>query len=416
MRATSPDVRCAIYTRKSVDERRNKDLSTLENQRNYCSAYIKSQAGQGWTELSENYDDGGFSGGDLKRPALARLREDIAAGHVDTVIVYKIDRLSRSIRDFVNLVAEFDKVGVSFVSITQAFDTSTSMGRLTLNVLLSFAQFERELTGERLRDWFAGARGRGLWTTDRPYGYAKANGNFLVPHPDEAPIVKRIYQRYCRLGSCRLVADELFADGIFNKAGRPWSASMVLHTIKHRVYRGELVHKHKSLPGLHEPIISEQLWARTHSVYVKSKWRTRALVVQPVPAMLKGLVFDRTGHRMHHTFLHSKGRLYRYYVAGGEYRRYGASAEAYMRFRASELEMAVVDIVDRLTGSIWKDRSQAQNMEIVRRHVERIDIGLESMTVRFRMGAEITAEASGRLGKRHRHAKRGGGVERSGSD
>ena len=153
--------RCAIYTRKSNEERQDAQFTTLQNQREYCSAFILSQAGEGWIENPALYDDGGFSGGTLKRPALERLRADVAAGAVDVVVVYKIDRLSRSLRDFTNLVAELEASGVSFVSVTQAFDTATSMGRLTLNVLLSFAQFERELTGERLRDWFAGARARG---------------------------------------------------------------------------------------------------------------------------------------------------------------------------------------------------------------------------------------------------------------
>lgn len=393
-------VRCAIYTRKSSSEGLKAEFTSLENQREACEAYTLSQKTRGWSPLPACYDDGGYSGGTLRRPALAQLRADIAAGLIDIVLVYKIDRLSRSLRDFVNLVAEFEKYGVSFVSVTQAFDTATSMGRLTLNVLLSFAQFERELTSERLKDWFAGARSRGLWVPERPYGYIKANGNFLAPHPIEAPIVKRIYQRYCKLGSCRLVADELFAAGIMNKSGRPWTGSMILHAIKHRVYRGEIVHRRQSLPGHHEPIISEHLWQRAHKTYLNAKWHRRTLVKSPVPAALKGLVFDRDGMRMHHTFLRSKGRLYRYYIAGAEFRRYGTGSQSYMRFRAEELERSVLDVAYRLTGSKWTERSQSDIQTFLRRHVDRVDIGLDDMRITFRTGAVITAEPSGRLGPR----------------
>ncbi|MGI4764380.1 MAG: recombinase family protein [Janthinobacterium lividum] len=392
--------RCAIYTRKSSYEKADAQFTSLQNQREYCAAFIAAQAGEGWVESPDTFDDGGFSGGSLVRPSLTRLRAAIAAGSIDTVIVYKIDRLSRSLRDFANLVAEFEARGVTFVSVTQAFDTGSSMGRLTLNVLLSFAQFERELTGERLRDWFAGARARGLWVPDRPYGYAKADGNNLVPHPEEAHIVRRIFQRYAKLGSCRLVADELFADSVMNKAGRPWNASMVLHTIKHRVYRGEIVHRRKSLPGHHEPIVSERLWQRAQKTYLDSKWRRRATQSSPVVAALKGLVFDRTGSRLHHTFLHSKGRLYRYYIASAERRRYGTGSDAFMRFRAADLEGSVLDIVQRLAGYAPRNRQRWEDVDMLRRHVERVDIGLDDMCVRFRTGAEVRAEPGGRLGPR----------------
>jgi len=392
--------RCAIYTRKSSDERREAGFTTLQNQREYCAAYILSQSGEGWVELPDHFDDGGCSGRTLIRPALKQLRAEIAARRVDVIVVYKIDRLSRSLRDFTNLLVEFDAAGVTFVSVTQAFDTTTSMGRLTLNVLLSFAQFERELTGERLRDWFAGARAKGLWVSERPYGYVKASGNNPVSHPTEAAVVKQIFKRYCALGSCRLVADELFNDGILNKSGRPWSGCMVLHTIKHRVYRGEIVHQREGLPGNHEPIVSEQLWKRAHRTFEQSRWRRRALVEPPVPAMLKGLIFDRIGHRLHHTFMRSKGHLYRYYIAGAERLRYGAGSDAYMRFRADDLEHSVLAIVDRLAGVSRSVRSRQEMIELVRRYVERIDVGHDDMCVVFRRGAIVTAEAAGRLGTR----------------
>ena len=401
-------MRCAIYTRKSGDERADSDFSTLENQRIYCSAYIASQGGNGWAELPQAYDDGGYSGGTLRRPALARLRQDIAAGLIDVVVVYKIDRLSRSLRDFANLISEFEGSRATFVSVTQSFDTSTSMGRLTLNVLLSFAQFEREMTGERLKDWFAGARRKGLWIPKRPFGYAKLAGNHLIPHPTEAPIVQRIYRRYIKLGSCRLVADELQAAGVLNASGRPWTATMVLHTIKHRVYRGEIVHRRQAMPGQHEPIISDALWRRAHATYLNSRWHRRALVVSPVPGLLAGIVHDRIGGRMHHTFLHARGRLYRYYVAGAEARRYGKDSVPYMRFRAAELEDAVLAVVHRMTGSQWMDRSLGERVDYLRRHVARVDIGDDAMIVTFWAGARVEAPAEGRLGQRRRVAQDSG--------
>ncbi|MFG1378896.1 recombinase family protein [Xanthobacter autotrophicus] len=403
-------VRCAIYTRKSSDERLDAEYSSLDNQRAYCSAYIASQGGKGWAGMPTGYDDGGYSGGSLRRPALSRLREDIAAGAIDVVVVYKIDRLSRSLRDFVNLISEFEASNVAFVSVTQSFDTHSSMGRLTLNVLLSFAQFEREVTGERLKDWFAGARSKGLWVPERPYGYAKEGGNHLVPHPEEAEVVRRIFRRYCRLGSCRLVADELFADGIFNKRGRPWSASMVLHTLKHRVYRGEIVHRGQGQVGAHEPIVSEHLWQRANATFRAGKWHRRTLVDPPVPALLKGLVYDRLGGKMHHTFMRAKGRLYRYYIAGGEARSYGRDSDPYMRFSAEALERSVVSVVDRMTGSKWVERSNGEKLEIVRRHVERIDIGDTDMAVTFRTGAVVTAVPDGRMGQRRRQSPRGAAI------
>lgn len=394
-------MRCAIYTRKSVDEGMDAAFTTLENQRDYCAKYIASQAGEGWIELPARYDDGGWSGGNLKRPALTQLRTDIEAGLVDIIVVYKIDRLSRSLRDFANLVAEFETRKVTFVSVTQSFDTGTAMGRLTLNVLLTFAQFERELTSERLRDWFAGASRKGLWTRQRPFGYAKGDGNTLIPHPSEAKIVQRIFRRYCKLGSCRLVADELFAEGITNTFGRPFSAPMVLHTIKHRIYRGEMIYRSKFMPGTHEPIVSEALWRRAQKTYLDSKWHRRALVEQPVPVLLKGIIFDRAGMRMHHTFMHAKGRLYRYYVAGAERRRYGASSDAYMRFRADDLEECVMAIVDRMTGTQWTGYRATQfKTEIIRRTVERIEIDDREMRVIFRSGAVVIETPKGRLAPR----------------
>lgn len=402
-------MRCAIYTRKSAEERAGNEFGSLDNQRAYCAAYIASQGGQGWAELPGRYDDGGFSGGSLQRPALDRLRADVAGGLVDIVVVYKIDRLSRSLRDFCNLVAEFEARGATFVSVTQSFDTGTAMGRLTLNVLLSFAQFERELTGERLRDWFAGARQRGLWTQQRPFGYAKEPGtNRLVPDAAEAAVVRWIFARYIKIKSAERVADELYARGISNTRGRPWTGNMVRHAIAHPVYRGQMVHRRQALPGSHEPIVSATAWRAANAVLADARNHRRGGSRAQPFAMLKGLLFDRTGAPITHTFMRAKGHLYRYYIAQQERRHgYGAGSDPYMRFRAAELERAVVDVVQRMTGQdLSALPSQIEARQRLRCHVSRIDIGPEQMTIHFRAGGTVIAEAAGRLGDRARRRPR----------
>lgn len=395
-------MRCAIYTRKSADERAGAEFGSLANQRAFCSSYIASQGGQGWQELPQHYDDEGFSGGTLKRPSLDRLRADVQSGAVNTVVVYKIDRLSRSLRDFCNLVAEFEVVGVNFVSVTQSFDTGTAMGRLTLNVLLSFAQFERELTGERLTDWFAGARERGLWVSRRPFGYAKIPGtNQLVPHETEAAEVRWIFRRYIALRSAERVADELYVKGVRNTRGLPWTGNMVRHAISHPVYTGKMVHRREALPGTHQPIVSSRLWRAANAVLAEGRLAKRGRTNKPAP-LLKGLLYDRTGAPITHTFLTSKGHQYRYYIAQQEMRHgYGADSDPYMRFRAKELEDAVIEVTARMTGNdLCLVHDRIERRERLRTYIERIDVGLDGMAITFRAGGVVLAEARGRLGPR----------------
>lgn len=390
-------MRCAIYTRKSGDEPADVQFSSLDSQRELCEKYIGSQAGEGWLALPTHYDDGGFSGGNLNRPALKALLEDVRQRKIDIVVVYKIDRLSRSLRDFLNLVTLFEAHNVTFVAVTQSFNTTTSMGRLMLNILLSFAQFERELTSDRLKDWFAGARAKGYWTNHRPYGYQVVDHR-LVIDPDEAKIVRRVFARYPKVGSCRIVADELMSDGIVNRHGRPWQAPMIGYMIKHRVYLGEVVHRKKGLPGTHEPIISKTIWDKANKVYATSRWRGRAFVTQPIVPLLKGLLYDRTGHRMHHTFMHAKGRLYRYYIAGSERLRYGPGSDPYMRLRAPEIEAGILAFADRLTGTLaGNHRSPAEILKAVRRLIERIDVDRDAMTITLRTGAVFRIDVIGRV-------------------
>ncbi|WP_414651714.1 recombinase family protein [Haematobacter sp. UBA3484] len=398
-------MRCAIYTRKSGEDRPDTSFGSLDNQRLFCSAYIASQAGEGWYEMPDHYDDGGFSGGNLERPALRRLREDVRQQRIDHIVVYKIDRLSRSLRDFCNLIAEFEARGVTFVSVTQSFDTRTAMGRLTLNVLLSFAQFERELTSERLRDSFAGARGRGLWTQQRPYGYRKEPGSKrLVPDEAEAEVVRWMFRRYLKLRSANKVAAEAFDRGLTNTRGRPWSGNMVRHVVKHPVYIGHLVHRGRSIPGTHAPIVSAALWRRAAVMIEAARIdRESSGAKCPIP-LLKGLLVDRTGAQIIHTFVNAKGKLYRYYIAQQERRHgYGEGSDPYMRFRADEMEQGVISVVSRMTGrdlGIIKTRSELQ--ERIRRHVRMIKVAPDQMIIEFWAGGEVVTQPCGQMGARRR--------------
>src|SRR5438128_449714 len=268
-------VRCAIYTRKSSEEGLEQEFNSLQAQREACEAFITSQRHEAWVCLRAGYDDGGFSGATMDRPALQRLLADIAAGRVDTVVVYKIDRLTRSLTDFAKIVEILDARGASFVSVTQQFNTTTSMGRLTLNVLLSFAQFEREVIGERIRDKIAGSKKKGMWMGGvPPLGY-RVQDRKLVIVDGEAEIVRSIFRRYAELGSVRLLKAELEAQGIKGKSwtsaagrligGKPFSRGALYLMLRNRTYLGEIVHKGQSHPGEHAPIVDQPLWDAVHS-------------------------------------------------------------------------------------------------------------------------------------------------------
>jgi site-specific DNA recombinase len=277
-----PKVRCAIYTRKSSEEGLERAFNSLHAQRAAGEAYIASQSAEGWLLVPDWYDDGGISGATLERPALTRLLADVEAGKIDVIVVYKIDRLSRSLSDFAKLIDLFDRYDVSFISITQQFSTTTSMGRLTLNILLSFAQFERELTAERIRDKFLASRKRGLWMGGRPpLGYDVRNRK-LVVNPAEAELVRLIFRRFLDLGSALLLIRELNAQGYRTKSwttqngtfreGRPFDKGTLYKLLRNRTYVGKAVHKGKSYPGEHEPIIDRAIWDR----FTRSWLRTRS--------------------------------------------------------------------------------------------------------------------------------------------
>jgi site-specific DNA recombinase len=318
--------RCAIYTRKSSDEGLEQHFNSLDAQRESCEAYILSQAGEGWTGLPGRYDDGGFSGGSMERPGLQQLLTDIGRGLVDVVVVYKIDRLTRSLTDFARIVERFDAKQVSFVSVTQAFNTTSSMGRLTLNVLLSFAQFEREVTGERIRDKIAASKAKGLWMGGlAPLGYdLPTNGTrVLRVNETEAAAVRHIFERYLALGSVHRLLEDLQRDGIRSKqrvsakgvatGDQPFSRGAMFHLLQNRVYVGEIVHKGQCYPGQHAGIVDAAMFERVHAKLVRQLAKRTTRIRQSSP--LAGKLFDAHGNRL--TPTHSKnprGETYRYYV------------------------------------------------------------------------------------------------------
>jgi DNA invertase Pin-like site-specific DNA recombinase len=301
-------VRCAIYTRKSSEEGLEQEFNSLQAQREACEAFITSQRHEGWVCLPKAYADGGFSGATMERPALQRLLADITAGRVDIVVVYKIDRLTRSLTDFAKIVEIFDARGASFVSVTQQFNTTTSMGRLTLNILLSFAQFEREVIGERIRDKIAASKKKGMWMGGvPPLGY-RVQDRKLVIAEGEAEIVRAIFRRYAELGSVRLVKDELEARGIKSKSwtsasgrligGKPFSRGALYLMLQNRLYRGEIVHKGQSHPGEHPPIIEPPLWDAVQGQLGSNTAERNSATRTRQPSLLAGMLFDGDGNRM----------------------------------------------------------------------------------------------------------------------
>ena len=341
-------VRCAIYTRKSSEEGLEQDFNSLHAQREACGAYILSQASEGWTALPDVYDDGGLSGGTLERPALQRLLADVFAGRVDIIVVYKVDRLTRSLLDFSKLVEAFDKAGTSFVSVTQSFNTTTSMGRLTLNMLLSFAQFEREVTAERIRDKLAASKARGMWMGGTPpLGYAP-DGRTLAIVDEHAAIVRRIYERYLALGAVRLLADELARDRIGNPVrerrdggrfgGTPLGRGQIYGILRNPVYAGRIRHRTKTHAGLHDAIITPATWNAVQAMLAEHRTGERVKVRGASPSLLAGRVVDAEGDPLISTHANKAGRRYRYYVSRA---LHDADTSQGMRVPALELETAV---------------------------------------------------------------------------
>ena len=316
MTAKSPRrQRCAIYTRKSSEEGLEQEFNSLHAQRESCEAYIASQKSEGWALVRDQYDDGGISGGTLERPGLKQLLADIEDGLVDVVVVYKIDRLSRSLMDFSKLVEVFDRNGVTFVSVTQSFNTTTSMGRLTLNILLSFAQFEREVTAERIRDKVKASRMKGMWMGGNvPLGYDVCDRK-LVVNAEEAATVTDIFTRFVEVGSATVLARELRSKRTLNKKGKLIDKGYLYRLLNNRVYRGEAVHKGTAYPGEHEAIIDIRLWDQVHDIMGESPRKRANNSRTQTPALLKGLLFTATGAAMTPSSTKKGTRRYRYYVS-----------------------------------------------------------------------------------------------------
>jgi DNA invertase Pin-like site-specific DNA recombinase len=346
-------LRCAVYTRKSSEEGLEQGFNSLDAQREACQAYITSQKHEGWTTLRVLYDDGAYSGGTMDRPALQRMLDDIRAQEIDVVVVYKVDRLTRSLADFAKIVEVFDARGVSFVSATQAFNTTTSMGRLTLNVLLSFAQFEREVTGERIRDKIAASKKKGMWMGGQPSLGYDVRERKLVVNEAEAATVRHIFHRYLELGTVRALQADLAATGVVSKrrtasdgspyGGQRFSRGALYLMLKNRIYRGEIIHKGKAFPGEHAAIVDEGLWRRVQSHLDANRLERREGGSAIEPSLLTGIVFDAHSESMTPTHAVKKGTRYRYYIS----RRLitGAAADSLhgQRVSAANLEALVLD-------------------------------------------------------------------------
>lgn len=383
-------LRCAIYTRKSTEHGLELEFNSLDAQREACEAYIKSQASQGWKALPQLYDDPAFSGGNLERPALKRLLADIEADRVDVVVVYKIDRLTRSLADFAKLVEAFDARSISFVAVTQQFNTTTSMGRLTLNVLLSFAQFERELSSERVRDKIAASRAKGKWTGGNvPFGYRTENKK-LVIDDQEAKVVQYIFKRYLELGSFGSLVLDLDAKGIRSRMKKakksdarvasPFTYGPLAYLLNNRLYIGEVPHKDKWHLGEHPPIIAKATFDAVQAKLAANSV-TRKNRRSESGALLMGKLFDDRDNRMSPSYSTKKGVRYRFYVSAALLRGRKAEAGSLTRVPATELEFAVLQAVR--TQCNRSDPAVISDAELVETYVERVTVAKSAITIVF---------------------------------
>jgi site-specific DNA recombinase len=414
-------LRCAVCTRKSSEEGLEMEFNSLDAQREACEAYVASQRAEGWILVPDHYDDGGFSGGTLERPALKRLRSDIEAGKVDVVVVYKIDRLSRSLMDFSRLVEVFDQHKVTFVSVTQSFNTTTSMGRLTLNVLLSFAQFEREVIGERIRDKFAASRKRGMWMGGwAPLGYEVRDRKLVVNEVD-ATLVRSIFQRSLKTGSATKLARELIAEDARNKYDKLIDKGILYKMLNNPVYIGVAMHKGISYPGEHAGIIDRKIWDKVQARFQEHPRKRAASTRAQTPSLLKGIIYGATGIAMSPTHTRKRGRLYRYYVSQTVLKQGSADCPV-ARVPAAEIEKLVVEQVRLLLLSpeiivqtwrsahksikemtesevrdalqafdpLWNQLFPAEQSRIIQLLVERVDVLIDRVDIKLRI-AGITS-------------------------
>lgn len=398
---TVKSIRCAIYTRVSTDQGLEQEFNSLDAKREASEAYIKSQAHEGWVCLKELYNDGGYSGGSVERPALQKLLEDVRRRWLDVIVVYKVDRLTRSLADFAKLVEHFDAHQVSFVSVTQSFNTTSSMGRLTLNVLLSFAQFEREVTGERIRDKIAASKKKGMWMGGVvPHGY-RVEDRKLVIDEAEARDIRSIFELYNQLKSIPALIRELDARGIRTRVrklasggsvgGIPFTTGPIAHLLGNRVYLGEINHREKSYPGEHEPIISAELFSAVQEIR-RSNASRKTRGYERSGALLAGLIHDDAGNRM--TPVHAKkgGVRYRYYQSWVLAQGQKAKAGSVFRVPAGQVEQVVAEAIQKHLEMIPAISGVESAVHFVRDHVTKVVVHRDRLVVSLLTGDETSAD------------------------
>ncbi len=387
--ATTKPVRCAIYTRVSTDHGLEQDFNSLDAQHDAAQAYIRSQAHAGWTLIRSRYDDGGYSGGSTERPALQRLLADVRTRKVDVIVVYKVDRLTRSLADFAKLVELFDGHGVSFVSVTQQFNTTTSMGRLTLNVLLSFAQFEREVTSERIRDKIAASKRKGLWVGGMvPLGYETKDRKIVVVE-EEAERVRAIFRSYLKLGSLdRLMAD-LRKRGIATKVrslktgqtvgGIAFTRGPLAHLLRNRFYIGEVIFKGEVLPGQQPAILDRDLFDAVQAK-LNDQWTNHTAARAKSEALLIGRIYDDRGSRMSPSHASKQGIKYRYYVSSPLLHAQAERAGSVRRVPAAEIEA----LVGRAVREHLEDSTPTDDRDLISSHVIRVEVQEDQLAVELK--------------------------------
>jgi len=385
-------LRCAIYTRKSSEEGLDQSFNSLDAQREACEAYIKSQAHEGWRLVPKHYDDGGFSGGSMDRPGITALLDDIDREKVDTVVVYKVDRLTRSLADFAKIVEVLDRKRASFVSVTQQFNTTTSMGRLTLNVLLSFAQFEREVTGERIRDKVAASKKKGMWMGGfPPLGYDILNRKLAV-NETEAAILRSIFSRFVEMRSVRSLVADLRRRNIVSKrwktrhgqmrGGNPFTRGAIHYLLRNRIYLGEIRHKGLVHRGEHAAILPRDLWDRVQAKLDANKGERSSGPRSSVSHLLTGLIFDDRGNRLSPSHVKKRdGRRYRYYVSQALLQHRGTKAGSLTRVPAQAIEDIVTDRVRRLSVSSATDDRMEERRKLITAWVKRIEVGRDEVKI-----------------------------------
>jgi site-specific DNA recombinase len=424
MSERSKQIRCAIYTRKSSEEGLEQNFNSLDAQREACSAYIQSQRHEGWREVTTAYEDGGYSGGNLERPALQQLLTDIKVRKVDLIVVYKIDRLTRSLTDFASLVGVFDAHQTSFVSVTQSFNTTTSMGRLTLNVLLSFAQFEREITGERIRDKIQASKRKGMWMGGTvPLGYNSIDKKLIVV-PDEAAQVRRIFALYRNSGSVQKLQEKLFESNEVSKVritrsgkprgGQPFSRGALYLILQNQVYRGQIPHRDAYYPGEHEAIIEQGLWDDVQALLESNREARHLGQRARTASLLAGLVFDETARRLTPSHTRKGGKRYRYYISRVASPSSSQLPQLPISVPAHDLERLVLEQVESLLkssdldrqllnsedrnaheaasvlragerlGEQWKDLNPVEQRRWLVSIIQRIEVGSDSVTLGIR--------------------------------